>query len=234
MKRLWRIAGALCIAHVVLLLAGYSQQRSPVFGASPGAIASLYAGMPATRTYTGGFLVTLAWLVLLAAVTLAARLLRGPGDTAGWFASLILAAGTTATVVTLAGSYATAGAAYFAASHGYSADVVAGVSMISKFSDFIAIVASGLCALAVGAAGLAGRRLPRWAAWTSVAAGVAGLAAGTGSGPLNAGTLVWLGWLVMIGVVLMRGPARRAPSASGSEADGHLGRPASRVPAELP
>lgn len=182
MKRLWRIAGTLCIAHVVLLLAGYSQQRSPVFGASPGAIASLYAGVPATRMYAGGFLVTLAWLVLLAAVTLVARLLRGPGDSAGWLASLILAAGTTATVVTLASSYATAGAAYFAASHGYPADVVAGLNMISKFSDFIAIIASGLCALAVGAAGLAGRRLPRWAAWISVVTGVVCLAAGTGSG----------------------------------------------------
>ncbi len=77
----------------------------------------------ATRMYAGGFLVTLAWLVLLAAVTLVARLLRGPGDSAGRFASLVPTAGTTAAAVTLAGSYATAGAASFAASHGYSADV---------------------------------------------------------------------------------------------------------------
>ncbi|HUZ54534.1 MAG TPA: hypothetical protein VMU94_18670 [Streptosporangiaceae bacterium] len=103
---------------------------------------------------------------------------------------------------------------------GYSADVVAGVSMISKFSDFIAIIVSGLCALPVGAAGLASRRLPRWAGWISVVAGVVGLAAGTGSGQLKAGTLVWLAWLVMIGVVLMRGPARRAPSTPGADAAG--------------
>jgi len=44
----------------------------------------------ATRMYAGG----LAWLVLLAAVTLVARLLRGPGDSAGWFATLVLTAGT--------------------------------------------------------------------------------------------------------------------------------------------
>ena len=189
--------------------------------------------MPAARMYAGGFLVTLAWLVLLAAVTLIARLLRGRGDGAGWFASLVLTAGATATVVTLAGSYATAGAAYFAASHGYPADVVAGISMISKFSDFIAIIASGLCALAVGAAGLASRGLPRWAAWISVVAGVAGLAAGTGPAQLDAGTLVWLGWLVMIGVVLMRGPPagcrpRQVPTRTAASAASTTS-PASRV-----
>lgn len=93
MNRLWRVAGALCIAHVVLLLAGYSQQRSPVFGASPSSIVSTYGGAATTKMYIGGYIVTVAWLILLAAVTLLARLVRGTGDVSGWFASLSVAAG---------------------------------------------------------------------------------------------------------------------------------------------
>lgn len=224
MNRLWRIAGAMCIAYVVLLLAGYSQQRSPAFGASPRSIARLYSSIPAGKMYVGAVLVTAASLVLLAAFTAIARLLRGRTDTAGWLAALVLAAATAAAVVTLAGSYAGAFAAYYAATHGFAAGTVAGLNMISKFADLIAIGASGLGALALGGAGLASGRLPRWAAWISIVVGLVGLVSGTGPALLNVGTLVWLAWVIMLGVVLLRGPARRAPAGGGASEDLAAGR----------
>lgn len=215
MNRLWRVAGVLCLAHPVLLLAGYSQQRSPAFGAVPSAIAEAYAGVPATRMYLGGYVATLAWLVLIAAVTLLARLLRGTGETSGWLAGLAQAAGVTAAAVTLGGAFAAAGGAYYAARHGYAPDVVAGVHYIAKFADFVTITTLGLCTLALGGAALASRALPRWSAWLSVAVGVLGVASGTGAAILNLFTLIWLAWLVVLAVVLLRGPARsrRATSA---------------------
>jgi hypothetical protein len=213
MNRLWRIAGALCIAHVVLLLAGYSQQRSPVFGASPSAIVKTYGGVATTKMYLGGYLVTVAWLVLLAAVTLVARLVRGTGEVSGWFASLSVAAGALATAVTLGGAYASAGAAFYGARHGYAADVVASVNDVSKFSDFIAIAALGACAIAVGGAALAIAALPRWAAWLSVLVGVFCLASASGTAMLNAGTLLFLAWLIVLAVVLLRGPSRARQAA---------------------
>jgi amino acid transporter len=210
MKRMWRLAGVGCIAHVVLLLAGYSQQKSPMFGATPAEVVKTYAGVPATKMYVGGFLITLAWLVLLATLTLVARLLVVDGGTpaGGWLSGLISTAGTAATAVTLAGAYATAGGAYYAAAHGFSADVVAGANMVSKFADLIAMSAIGLTTIAIGAAGLASRTLPRWAAWISVVIGVVGVASGAHTGLLDIGNLLWLAWLVILGVVLMRGPAR--------------------------
>jgi hypothetical protein len=208
MNRLWRIAGVLCLAHPVLLLAGYSQQRSPVFGAVPSAIVSTYAGAPAGRMYLGGYLATIAWLVLIAAITLLSRLLRGTGETAGWLAALAQASGVTSAAVTLGGAFAAAGGAYYAARHGYAPDVVAGVNDVSKFADLISMAALGVCVLAVGGAGLAGRALPRWAAWLSVLVGVLGVASGTGPALMNLATLVMLAWFVVLGVVLMRGPAR--------------------------
>jgi hypothetical protein len=208
MKRLWRIAGAFCIAYVVLLLAGYSQQRSPGFGASAASIASLYSGVAAGKMYTGAVLVTAASLLLLTAFTLISRLLRGDTEGAGWASALILAAGTAAAAVTLVGSYAGAFAAYYAATHGFGADTVAGLNMISKFSDLIAVGATGVCALAIGGAGLASRRLPRWAAWISIVVGAVDIVSGTGPAQLNLGTLVGFAWMIMLGVVLLRGPAR--------------------------
>lgn len=217
MKRMWRIAGALCIAHVVLLFAGYSQQKAPNFGDSTAQIVSTYAGVPATKMYAGGFMVTLAWLVLLSAVTLIARLLRGTTEASGWFSRLITAAGSTATSITLAGAYAGAGAAYFAATHGYAPQVVAGLTYVSKFSDQLAMAAAGLCALAVGAAGLTSRALPRWAAWIGVIIGVVGIASASSATLLNTGNLLWLVWLILTGVVLMRGPARSAVSSTPAD-----------------
>jgi hypothetical protein len=210
MKRLWRLAGALCIAYVVLLLAGYSQQRSPAFGASAASITSLYSGVPAGKMYAGAVLVTTASLLLLTAFTLVSRLMRGETEGAGWASALILTAGTAAAAVTLVGSYAGAFAAYYAATHGLGADTVAGLNMISKFSDLIAAAATGVCALAIGGAGLASRRLPRWAAWISIVVGAVDILSGTGPAQLNLGTLVGFVWMVMLGVVLLRGPARHS------------------------
>lgn len=208
MNRLWRTAGVLCIAYPVLLLAGYSQQRSPAFGAVPSDIVSTYAGVTEGRMYLGGYIATIAWLVLIAAVTLLARLLRGTGETSGWLAGLIQAAGVTSAAVTLGGAFAATGGAYYAARHGYAPDTVAGIHYVGKFADFVNMAALGVCALAVGGAGLAGRALPRWAAWLSVAVGVLGVAAGSGGALLGLATLVWLAWFVLLAVVLMRGPAR--------------------------
>ena len=223
MKRLWRVAGAFCIAYVVLLLAGYSQQRSPAFGASASAITSLYSGIPAGKMYTGAVLVTMASLLLLTAFTLISRLLRGETEGSGWASALILTAGTAAAAVTLVGSYAGAFAAYYAATHGFGADTVAGLNMVSKFSDLIAAGATGVCALAIGGAGLASGRLPRWAGWISIVVGAVDIVSGTGPAQLNLGTLVGFAWMIMLGVVLLRGPARRSlATADDSQPEGRV------------
>ena len=131
--------------------------------------------------------------------------------------------GTAAAAVTLVGSYAGAFAAYYAATHGFGADTVAGLNMISKFSDLIAAGATGVCALAIGGAGLASRRLPRWAAWISIVVGAVDIVSGTGPAQLNLGTLVGFAWMIMLGVVLLRGPARVSlATADGRETESRM------------
>ena len=226
MNRLWRVAGGLFLAHVILLLAGYSQMRVPVFDATSDDIVRTYTGVPTARMYLGGYVGILAWLALLAAVTLLARLLRGGTEGTGWLAGLVATAGVAATAVT-AVAFVTTGAAYYAATHGYAADVVATVSTVSKFADLVAMSVLGLCAVAVGAAGLAGRTLPRWIAVVSLLVGIVGIASGAYQGLLDVGNLLWLAYLVLFSVVLLRGPARRGsvPASTPTSAPASAGEP---------
>jgi hypothetical protein len=216
MNRLWRVAGGLCLAHVILLLAGYSQMRVPVFGASPADIVTAYAGVAPARMYLGGYVGILAWLVLLAGVTLLARLLRGATDANGWLTGLVATAGATAVAVT-AVAFVSTGAAFDATTHGYAPDIVAGLTMVSKFADLVAMSALGVCAVGVGGAALASRALPRWIAVVSLVVGAFGIAAGAHESLLDVGNLLWLAYLVVVSVVLLRGPVRR-PGASGAPA----------------
>jgi hypothetical protein len=209
MTRIWRLAGALLIAHVVVLLAGYSLQRAPQFGDSPEKIVSTYREVNESTMYRGLFVVTVAWLILLAALTLVSAVLRRDSDAARGFAGLVATAGTVATAVTLAGGYATQGGAVYAAAHGWSPDVVAGITMVIKFADLAAMAAAGVAALAVGVAGLVTRALPGWTAWLSVVVGVVGMVSGADHTLLDTGNLIWLVWLVVLGVVLLRGPRKR-------------------------
>ncbi len=213
MNRLWRIAGTLCLAHVVLLLAGYSQMKSPTYGARPTSIVTTFAGVSTSTMFVGGFIALIAWLVFLAAVTLVGRLVRGTTETAGWLASLGVAAGTLATAVTIGGAFATTGAAFYGAKHGYSPDLVAGITYVGKFADFVAIASLGVCAVGIGGAALAGGALARWFGWLSVAAGIVGVIGATGSATLNFATVVLLGWVVVLAVMLVRG-RRNAPSGA--------------------
>ncbi|HEY7175348.1 MAG TPA: hypothetical protein VH442_10560, partial [Micromonosporaceae bacterium] len=189
MKRMWRVAGALCIAHLVLLLAGYSLQKAPAWGASSANIVATYAGVSATKMYAGGFITTVAWLVLIAAITLISTLLRGTTETSGWYARLIVVAGSLAAAVALAGAFVTDGAAYYGATHGYARDAVAVASVASKFADQISFMATGMLVLAVAGAGLTSGLLPRWASIVSAIVGAIAVVSAASASMLNTGTL---------------------------------------------
>jgi hypothetical protein len=166
--------------------------------------------------YAAGFITTVAWLVLIAGITLIASLLRGMTEASGWYARLIVVAGSLAAAVTLAGAFVTDGAAYYGATHSYAPDAVAVASVASKFADQISFIATGMLVLAVAGAGLTSRLLPRWASIVSAVVGVIAVVSGASASILNTGTLLWFAWLILIGVVLMRGPAKRAATAPPS------------------
>src|SRR5690348_2045070 len=73
-RTLWRVAGGLALAHVLLLFAAFSQEVSVEHGDSPAGVMQVYGGANLTRVISGGYVEALSFFVLTAAVVLVARI----------------------------------------------------------------------------------------------------------------------------------------------------------------
>src|SRR3954452_18820422 len=62
---LWRVAGGLALAHVVLLLAGFSQERSNVLGSNADEARHALVEGSLTRSMIGGYVESFAFVLLL-------------------------------------------------------------------------------------------------------------------------------------------------------------------------
>ena len=213
--RLWRIAGTLAIAHVVLTFAGISLETTPELGATANTFADSFVHSSLTRTLTGGVIEYLAFLVFLAGILLIAQLLRGDGDLAWWLTSLVRGAGVTYTAVTLATGFpAGAAALYDGHRGGTSLATLTAINDIRNFAFFLSIGTLGLCTLALSGAIRLSGRLPSWLAYTGFAVGCVCIAAVPAQpyGAVNYAILLWLVWFVALGVTAIRGaPGRTAP-----------------------
>jgi hypothetical protein len=217
MKVLWRVAAALCIAHIVLMLAGYSQQHAPMPNASPAQVVAAYQTGAETKTYVGEYIAVLAFFALLAAVVALATLLRSERPAAQWLARLVSASGVTYVAITVGVSFSPAAAAFYLARHGGDPALVAAMDKLGTFGTAGSIAAMGLFTIAIGAAALASGALGRFVGWSGVAVGVWVLAsvAGIGRGLIDYGQLVWMIWFVVLAGAMLRRAVRtiEAPEA---------------------
>jgi DNA-binding NarL/FixJ family response regulator len=149
-KVLWRVAAALCIAHIVLMLAGYSQQHAPMSNASPAQVVAAYQTGPETKTYVGEYIAVVAFFVLLAAVAALSTLLRSERPAAQWLARLVSTAGVTYVAITVGISFAPAAAAFYLARHGGDPALVAAMDkrarddgLTDRERDVLTLIAEG-------------------------------------------------------------------------------------------
>ena len=207
-RRLWRVAGSLAIAHLVLMLAGFSLIRVAPLDAGRGTVSSDLVHWSLTKGYAGGYLSSLSFLLFLLAATLLARLVRGTSELAGWFSSTIAVAGSAYVAITLASGFADLGAALYDGHHGAPLTTVAALDHVHWFGVFAATELLGLFTLAVAGAVWVTGLLPRFVAYGGVVAGVACIAAvpGAGAGLVDDATLVWMLWFVALAVASLRGP----------------------------
>ena len=213
--RLWRTAGVLAIAHVVLMLAGFAFQRVAPLDSSPATVVSTLRDQALGRTYAGSAIDLVAFLVLLADVALLARLMRGRDETTRWLASLATASGTVYVAVTFGTAFAGATGALYATHQGSDASIVAALSSLHWFAVLVATGALGLLTALIGALAWRTRALPRWLAVGSFLVGAvcfAGSVPGTGSLVDNV-TLLWIVWFVATGVAAIRAGSRRRARA---------------------
>jgi hypothetical protein len=214
-RRLWRTAGALAIAHVVLMLAGFAFQRVAPLAAAPSAVVATLRDQPLGRSYAGVAIALVAFLVLLADVALLARLMRGRDETTRWLASLAGASGTVYVAVTLATAFAGATAALYATHQGADGSVVAALSWTHWFAVLVATGVLGLLTALIGALVWRTRALPRWVAvgaWLVGAVCLAGSVPGAGS-LVDDSTLVWVVWFTATGIAAIRAGSRRSARA---------------------
>ena len=205
-RGLWRVAGALAIAHVVTMLAGLSLQKVATVGASPSSYVTAYEGGSLVKSMTGECLTCVSFLLFLLAATLLARLVRGQAEVSRWWASLAAACGAIYVAITLAVALPGVGAAVYDGHHGAPLAVVTALSDLHYFATFASMAVLGAFTLALAAAGQVSRALPRWIGYPGYAVGVLCLAAvpGAGTSLFDYATLLWFVWFIVTGIAALR------------------------------
>ena len=214
-RRLWRLAGGLALAHVVLMFGGFSLQRVAPLGAGPSTVAADFASWSTTRGFLGAYVDCAAFLVFVLVATLLARLLRGEGEASAWISSTIAASGSIYVAVTLASAMAVSSGALYGAHHGVPLVTVTALDQVHWFAVFFATAVLGLFTLAVAAAAWSTGLLPRWLAYAGLVAGVAclvGAVPGAREDLVDYATLVWVVWFVGLAVAALRRPRTAAMS----------------------
>ena len=213
--RLWRVAGALAIAHVVLMFAG--APSTPLLGDTKANVLAAYVTGSMPRMYAGGYVEYLGFLVFLVGALLLARLLRGRTETTGWLAACIGGAGTTYVAVTVAAGFSAGAAALYNGHHGAAISTITTVNDVRNFAYFLSIGVLGVFTLAVAAAIASTRTLPRWLAWAGFPVGIAMIGTGPAArlGWVDFASLAWGVWFLALAVLALRGP--RAPLPRESE-----------------
>ena len=219
-RGLWRIAGILAIAHVVLMLAGLAGGKVATVGSKPGAYIAAYMDGPLTERLAGGCLAGASFLVFLLAATLFARLLRGRSELGNWWASTVAASGAIYVAITLAVALPGAAAVYDG-HHGASVGIVTALSDLHYFATFASMAVLGVFTVALAAAAQVSGVLSRWVVYPGYAVGALCLAAapGAGVGLVDDAMLVWMIWFIVTGIAALRNArsaqvqVRTAPAA---------------------
>lgn len=202
-RNVWRVAGGLGLAHVVLLFAGFSQEVSVEHGTSPDSILRTYGDASFNRVLAGGYVESLSFLVLLPAVVLLAWAFGRSTMVGRLAAQSFLALGIVYIASTLAVGMPAGAAALYAAQHGAEGHLVAAVNDIRNYAFYLEVATGCVMALALGIAALAERIFVRWVGWAGCAIGVLGLVAIPFAS--NAASMAFVIWWVGLAVLCLRG-----------------------------
>lgn len=213
---LWRVAGALAIAHVVVLFAGFSQERTPSGLGSTAAVQDTYGAGSLAHILTGGYIESLSFLVLLPALLFVARAYGRLSEGGRWAAQTSLAAGIGYVAVTLATGMPAGAAALYGVQHGASLDTALMVNNVRIFAYYTSLLLLAVQAVGLGVAAVVERRNTRWVGVGGVLTGVLLLlgVAGAGHGLHDYASMVWMIWWIGVGVQLIRNASRPAVDPS--------------------
>ena len=205
-RRLWQIAGGLAIAHVVLIPVGIFLQAGPLFAEGVQGIEQDYVGGDLTRSFTGGIIESFGFVLFVAVMTFLAGALGRSTEEGRWAARTGLACGLAYVAVTFAVGFPAGAAAMYGAQHGLDVDTAFALNNVRIFSYFLSLLLLGASTIGFAAAAIAERVHPRWiGAFGLVTGGLLMLSTPlAGIGQQDWGTLVWMVWMLGVGVLMLR------------------------------
>lgn len=209
--RLWRWAGGLGLAHIVIMLAAFATEQVTVeHGAAPSAVQHAYRAVSTTRVELGSYLEAMAFPLLVAALVLLARLLGRRTESGRVAAQTALALGVAYVASTFAIGFPPLSSAVYAAHHGVDASTLSTVNDLRNYGFVLQVGLSVAFTLALGVAALCEGVLTRWFGWVGIAVGAVGLVAT----PFvhNAVSMLWMIWWVGACLLCLRGGPRTAQS----------------------
>jgi hypothetical protein len=212
---LWRAAGVLAIAHVVLVFAGFALQRDVTLGGSLTDYRRALTEGGLGRIMTGEYIESLAFLLLLPVLAFAAMAIGRRTPLGRWAGQTSLLAGVTYVAVTLATGMTAGGAAHYAGRHGADLHTLVVVSEIRDFAFYASLFVLAAQAIGLGIAARSDRFSPRWVGIGGIVVGVA-LAlgvAGAGMGLHDFASMLWMIWWVGVGIMMIRNPVGGAGDA---------------------
>jgi hypothetical protein len=201
---LWRIAGGLSLGHIVLMLGAFALEQVAVeHGTSAASVLKDYAGVSVRQVELASYLEAMAFVVLMPALVLLARLFTARTETSRVAAGTFLGLGVAYVASTLAVGFPPLTASVYAAHHGVPASTIATVNDLRNYGFILQVALTAALALALGVTAIAARLHRRWVGWGGVAVGSIGLVATPFAN--NAVSMVWMIWWVGMAVLCLRG-----------------------------
>lgn len=203
---LWRIAGALALAHVVLLVVGLGLQGATAFEEGVEGIRRHYVEGDLARILGGGMLEGLGFVLLLPTLVFLSRVIGRRTEAGRWAAQTALLSGVSYVAATMAVGFPAGAVAAYGAQHGLDLDVAFAINNLRNFAYFLSLALLGAHAFGLGLAALQGSVLRRWVGWGGLVTGAVLLASvpAASIGQQDWGTLLWLVWWVGVAVGLLR------------------------------
>jgi hypothetical protein len=214
----WRIAGTLAIGHVLLVLAGITQQNSLRLGDDAATVAAEYVDGDMARSFAGGYVEALGLLLLLPVVAFLARAVGRRTEIGGWAAQTAFAAGVGYVLLSLSPGLAAGAAAFYGAQDGADPAIVSVVNDVRIFTFFLTMLLLAVHALGFAIGALTDRVLPAWLGWFGVATAIVLLASVpfAAVGAVDYATMLWILWFIALAAVMLRHRPQEADDVVGA------------------
>ena len=203
---LWRVAGWLALAHVVLLLAGIALQDGARLDEGIAGIERAYVDGNLARTMSGGYVELIGFVLMIPVLVFLARVIGTRTETGRWATGTALVGGIGYLALTFAPGMAAGATAMLAAQDGVDLETAWVLNNLRVLSYVVSLLFLGTHAIGLGIAAIDDRVFGRWIGWGGIASGLVLFVAV----PLTAynlhdlGTLVWLVWWIGLAVCLLR------------------------------